>query len=221
MNVKKNLQKIASFVWDVPIERSSSAENNYLEVVWSNGIKMLNTKEANFSFGNGYMVFEEAMKYTTTAISKAKNILILGFGCGSILHLLEKKFKYTGNLVGVEYDKEILRLFHKHFAQAYTLKPVLHTKDALDFLEKSTETYSMLFIDLFHELDNSPLLNSLQFRNALMNACTPNTTLIFNITSKDQEGKNANASLNLWLKQNFKTVDTHPFQNFNHIIIAQ
>lgn len=220
MSIKQNIKRIASYIWDIPIERASSVQNEYLEVVWSNGIKMLNTKEANFSFGNGYNVFDEAMKYTAAAVNKANDILILGFGCGSILHILENKFKYTGSITGVEYDQEILRLFYSHFAPAYTLKPELHHIDALEFLENNEKTYPILFIDLFHELDNSPLLDSLRFRKALLSACAPHTTLVFNTTSKDQHGINTGTSLNLWLHQHFKTVHTHPFQLVNKIIIA-
>ncbi|MDA9110855.1 hypothetical protein N9J89_01235 [Bacteroidia bacterium] len=51
---------------------------------------MLNTRDANYAFSNGYKVFEYAMKQITEPIDTAENILIFGFGCRSILHLLEK-----------------------------------------------------------------------------------------------------------------------------------
>ena len=152
--MKDLLKQIASFAWDIPIERTTSEHNPYLEVVWSNGKKMLNTKDANFSFGNGYLVFEKAFDLIKDFVPTSKKSLILGFGCGSILHLLEKKYNYQGEIVGVEYDQVILDLFQKHFAHEYTKEPKLITGDAQKFVHQNDELYDLIFVDLFTELDN-------------------------------------------------------------------
>jgi len=81
--------KIASYFWDIPVEKTSSEVNDYLEVVWSQGRKVLNTKSANFSFGNGYKVFEKAISTIKEEVERAAHVLVLGFGCGSILDILK------------------------------------------------------------------------------------------------------------------------------------
>lgn len=182
---------------------------------------MLNTKNANFSFGNGYKVFETAITAIEEQTAKAKDILILGFGCGSIHHLLEKKYNYSGNLVGVEYDPEIIRLYQHHFANAYNTKPILHIEDAADFLAKQIDTFDIIFIDLFCELENSPLINDIHFLHLLKNTCTSNATLVFNTTATDQKGTEAIFELHLWLSKHFKSVTKTAFQDYNNILIAQ
>lgn len=221
MTNKELLKKLTSYVWDIPIERTSSPQNDYLEVVWSNGTKMLNTKEANFSFGNGYKVFATAMEKIELQITKAKNILVLGFGCGSIHHLLEKKYNYSQNLVGVEYDSEIIRLYKKHFSSEYTLLPKLYIEDALAFSQNTIEMFDIVFIDLFSELDNSPLLDSEEFLTSLKKMCGTKTTLVFNTTTTNEKGETTVFELQMWLSTHFKTVTKTPFQDFNQILIAQ
>lgn len=218
---KDTLKQIASYVWDIPIERTTSPQNDYLEVVWSNGRKMLNTKEANFSFGNGYKVFETAMKQVEPQIPLAKNIAILGFGCGSIHHLLEKKYKYTGSLIGIEYDAEILRLYTDHFADQYNLKPELHVEDAFKYAKSTNQTFDIVFIDLFYELQNSPLLDSEEFLSSLQRMCKNGGTLIFNTTTTDEMGLNTVFELQMWLSKHYKNVIKTPFQDFNQILIAR
>lgn len=215
------IKKIASYVWDVPIERSSSPQNDYLEVVWSNGVKMLNTKEANFSFGNGYKVFATAMKQIEEPINHAKNILILGFGCGSIHHLLEKKYSYKNTLVGVEYDADIIRLYTEHFAPEYSSKPQLHLQDAAQFMKENNNPFDIIFIDLFCELENSPLLESPDFLTHLKEACSANGILVFNTTTTNTHGENIVFELQKWLGTHFITVSKLPFQDFNQILIAR
>jgi len=220
MKYIQSIKKIASYIWDIPIEKTSSAHNEYLEVVWSNGRKMLNTREANFSFGNGYKVFAAAMKEIEAPIGNAQSTLVLGFGCGSILHLLEKKYNYTNLLVGVEYDPEILRLYQNHFSAAYKLKPELCSVDAQKFVATNEHSFDVVFVDLFHELDNSPLLSSEVFLECLITNITKEGVLVFNTTTKDKVGQDLVFELQMWLSSNFKTVTKTAFQEFNQILIA-
>jgi spermidine synthase len=215
------IKQLASYLWDIPIERTSSPQNNYLEVVWSNGVKMLNTKEANFSFGNDYKVFATAMKQIEEPINHARNILILGFGCGGIHHLLEKKYSYKQALVGVEYDADIIRLYKQHFAPKYGSKPQLCLQDAALFVKKNNNPFDIIFIDLFCELENSSLLESPDFLTHLEKACTVNGVLVFNTTTTNTHGEYIVFKLQKWLTNHFKTVSKTPFQEFNQILIAQ
>jgi spermidine synthase len=218
--MKEAIIRLLSWFWDIPIEKTSSPQNDYLEVVWTNGRKMLNTKEANFSFGNGYKVFETAMKPIADKIQVSKDILILGFGCGSILHLLEEKYEYNGNIVGVEYDSEILRLFHSHFASNYIKSPTLYSADALEHLKSLEKRYDIIFIDLFIELDNSPLLRNKRFINLLHTSLRPKGTLVFNTTVKGANENTQHTELLNELSRHFKNIESIDFQDYNKIVIA-
>ena len=219
--MNKTLAKIFSFFWDIPIERTSSEQNEYLEVVWSNGKKMLNTKNANFSYGTCHGVFTVATDIISDSISKANDILILGFGCGSILQILREDLKYSKNIVGIEYDDTIISLYQKHFAKEMTSScEILHT-DALSFLKQNDHQYDVIFIDLFSELENSPIQFEESFISHLLKASKNKTTLVFNTTKKSKEDAITITELNLTLSKRFKNVENHNFQDLNNIIIAQ
>jgi len=218
--MNEKLLRLFSWVWDIPIEKTCSPQNDYLEIVWSKGKKMLNTKEANFSFGNGYKVFETGMRSITEEISRAQDILILGFGCGSILHLLEYTYKYDNAIDGIEYDTEIIRLFQEHFAQNYSNIPDLYAVDALEYLKTLKKKYDIIFIDLFIELDNSPLLKDKTFITLLHDSLQISGTLIFNTTVKSKREEINHNRLLLLLSNTFDNVQTNDFQEYNKIIIA-
>lgn len=219
--MKNLIYKIASYFWDIPITKVKSPQNDYLEVVWSMGRKMLNTREANFSFGSGYQVFQLAMENAKPYIHKAESVLILGFGCGSILDLLENKYNYRGTVDGVEYDKEIIRLFETYFASSYSLKPNLIAADAANFISGTNSQYDVVFVDLFIELNNSPLIFNSQFLDDISKILRPNGCLIFNTIQKDGDDKNQITDLMMKLGSKFKAVESISFQDLNKIILAK
>ena len=219
--MKNIFYKIASYIWDIPIAKTSSPQNEYLEIVWSMGQKMLNTKNANFSFGSGFEVFKLAMSKIPTNISNANSILVLGFGCGSILDLLETRYKYSGNLDGVEYDQEIVNLFHQHFAPDYNLKPHISICDAKDFSTNSENKYDIIFIDLFIDLETAPLVFDEQFIANLNAMLSPQGCLVFNTILKTTEDNIRTTELMIKLGKKHKSVQSFSFQDLNKIIIAQ
>jgi spermidine synthase len=213
-------KRLLSFIWDIPIEKTSSKHNPYLEVVWSYGRKMLNTETANYSFGNGYKVFQRAFKEVEQEINKAKDVLILGFGCGSILHLLEKKYNVKPDIVGIEYDAQVLELFDSHFADNYSLQPELLAMDAEEYMNTCTRRFDIIFIDLFQELNNAPVVTKPQFIEQLAKAAS-NGTLVFNLTEQNKQDKAAIQELILQLSRYYKDVKRVPFQEYNQIVIAK
>jgi spermidine synthase len=214
------LKKILSHIWDIPIEKASSKHNPYLEVVWSQGRKMLNTKEANFSFGNGFKVFDKATSEIKAEIKEAKSVLILGFGCGSIMHLLEKNFGYHLKIDGVEYDQAIIDLFYKHFAEDYMSKPTIAVEDANDFVLNCKNQYDIVFVDLFQELDNVPFVFNKVFLEGLKRIGT-NGCLVFNLTARSEQDRTNISNLLIDLSNDFKNVNNISFQDINWIIIAK
>lgn len=213
--------KIASYFWDIPVEKTSSEVNDYLEVVWSQGRKVLNTKSANFSFGNGYKVFEKAISTIKEEVERAAHVLVLGFGCGSILDILQTKYNYNNQLTGIEYDKEIIRLFETHFNDGYSLDLDLIEGDAFEYVSTCKSKFDIIFIDLFSELDNVPFVFNQTFILNLVKAINNGGTLVFNCTQQNASDKQKISELMIKLTSNFKEVQKIPFQELNQIIIAK
>lgn len=215
------LKKIASYIWDIPIEKSSSPQNKYLEVVWSMGRKMLNTKNANYSFGNGYKVFEYAFAKLKQKPKEGTNILVLGFGVGSVEHILRKQYKINKpRIAGVEYDAEIIRLYHKHFQSVASDNLELNLGDAKEYIRSNNQLYDLIIIDLFDDLETIGLVFEKEFNSDILNASSENASIIYN-TVKNPKQQLARTELCLQLSNRFRDVQVHEFQDINQIIIAQ
>ena len=216
-----NVKKIASYIWDIPIEKASSNKNPFLEVVWSNGKKMLHSKNANYSFGSLHEVFKQACKQVEEEIDDASSILILGFGGGSILDILDKHFAYGGSVTGIDYDAKVLELFHKHFAPSIGITPQLHATDAETFLKNSAEVYDVIFVDLFQDLQTDGLLLNPSFSEMLKQHLSSKGVVLLNTIFSTSEDKSPQLDLMLNLSSTFKSVNTINCQNLNTVFIAK
>lgn len=211
--------KFLSYVWDIPVEKTSSEHNHYLEVVWTNGKKMLNTKHANFSYGNGYKVFQKACSFINSEIQEAENTLILGFGCGSINQILKDEYNYKHFIYGIEYDQVIIDLFWKHFATEDETHLAIECADAAAFLASNVKSYEIIFVDLFEELDNVQFIFDPSFLSNLMKA-NPKA-IVFNLVAQNNADQNQISNLVMNLSSHFRDVSNTGFQDLNQIIIAK
>ena len=218
--MKKTLIQLCSYFWDIPILKTSSLQNDYLELVWSNGKKTLNTKDANFSFGNASKVIARALTPYRHKIQEAQRILILGFGCGSIVELLDQKYNSKNTLIGIEYDATIIELYKDHFAHLFQLKPDIVCSDAAEFLRQDVVQYDIILVDLFKELNNSILLKDPDFLKAIKSHTAVGGIVIFNTISRTETENKQLSSLIIELGMLYKNVSTEIFQDINTIVVA-
>lgn len=211
-------KKYLSYFWDIPIERTGSEQNAVLEVSWSMGRKVLNSKNANYSFGNGYKVFEHSFKDLNIEPSTISDVLALGFGAGSVEHILREYYGWNGKLVGVEYDKEIIALYHRHFKTQYPCE--IHHADAFEYVKTENNCYNLIVVDLFDDLKTVPFIYSAEFTNALINLLEPGGILIYN-TVESESDKAGRMELLAHLSGHFKEVKVQEFQEINRIITAK
>ena len=84
--------KILSYVFDIPIENHPSIISGEIIVKRVNNKIRVDTKKVNYSFGSLHRVFENALKKINPFEKfPIQNILILGFGAGSIYEILRKQ----------------------------------------------------------------------------------------------------------------------------------
>lgn len=215
------VKKIASYFWDIPIEKTSSSLNPHLEVVWSRGIKMLHSKNANYSFGSLHQVFEKAFQEITDEIKNSDEVLILGFGAGSILDILDKKYAYKGRVTGIDYDPKIFELYKKHFETDIQLKAQLIISDAETFIATNTQIFDLIFVDLFQDLEPDTLLAKKEFASKLKACISTGGTVIINTTSENGISTEAQMQLMMNLSSHFKSVFTHKYLDINTVFFAK
>lgn len=81
-------------------------------------------------------------------MSEAGNILILGFGGGSVAKILRKKFKYS-RIVGVEIDPVMLEMGKKYLGVS-EIEANVYLDDAFDWLIKNKgEKFDLIVVDVY------------------------------------------------------------------------
>jgi spermidine synthase len=131
-----------------PVEKVHS-DYNTLEVVSRDKKLILNAPHVNYSFGTLHQVFKNAFRQLNPDYRKIENVLILGFGAGSVATILQKENHCGCHITGVEIDEKVIALAKKYFRLDELENPDLHIADAADFLSKDAKQYDLIVVDLF------------------------------------------------------------------------
>ncbi|MDR6301559.1 spermidine synthase [Mesonia maritima] len=171
------MKKAFSYLW--PLTKKVSSEfSGELEVTWLNGKKILDTKNANYSYGALHQILDVALQKTNA--DRGGHTLVLGLGGGSILQLLRKKYNFYGKITAVELDSKIIEIAKKEFnIQQYEPLEVIG-KDAEKFVQQNHTKYETVIVDLFIDVKVPEQFFKIEFWQNLANLLQPEATVIFN-----------------------------------------
>ena len=142
-------KQLLSYLIELPIEKSSSQHNPYLEVTLKKGRFQLSTANAVYSYADLYDNFSDAFHKINLDKRPIKRVLILGFGLGSIPIVLEKKFNKQYDYTAVEIDEEVLFLANKYALPEIESRIEMICADAYSFVMQCHEVFDMINVDLF------------------------------------------------------------------------
>ena len=173
-------QKWLSQIKDIHFETASSEYNEVLHVVLSKGRFQLLTNNAIYSYGDLYTNYKRAFDKVNLKELDIENVLILGFGMGSIPYMIEhlhqKKLHYTA----VEIDETVIYLAHKYVTQ-YLESPIeVIEADAFAYVMQAQGQFDLICMDVFID-DQVPLtFERLDFLEQLKSLLGENGILMFN-----------------------------------------
>lgn len=144
-------QRFFSNFFPINIEKRIGTDLPTLEINYFKGKYLLDGEKVNYSFGSLYNIFLASFNHYKINEKPIKNVLILGFGAGSVAHILQKKFKLDCNITGVEIDPVVLELGVKYFNTDSYFNTEIFCEDAFSFLQNDTKTYDLIVIDIFIE----------------------------------------------------------------------
>jgi 2-polyprenyl-3-methyl-5-hydroxy-6-metoxy-1,4-benzoquinol methylase len=210
-------QKLQSLFYPVNLKKSSSPINPVLELFYHRGRYILATKDAVYSDGDKYRPLLRAFSSTSLkeVLPTLKNVLVLGTGLGSAVHILHAKGLYP-QITLVELDDQVLEMALAHLPEA-TIPNVqgIH-KDAFQFIKEDTGTYDLIIVDVFigrivpEQTIKAPFLAACKAR------LSPSGYLVFNyMTALDEENGKAKTALLAY----YKTVEEISF-GINKVYIA-
>lgn len=97
------------------VEHGTTSLGQQYEVNFENGVKVLNSEHANYSFGSLHTIMQKGIGLVLKS-HKPSGILMLGLGAGSALSILASKCKWPYKVTVVEIDPDLIKIARKHFS---------------------------------------------------------------------------------------------------------
>lgn len=143
------LQIVESYFRPVVLERRAGEHNPTLAVVLERGLRRLDAKTVNYSFGALHEVLREGFLQLNLQNGSLDRVLMLGFGAGSAVRLLRNKLSSDGRITAVELDPVVIELARAHFPEAHDSALTIVQNDALAFIQQSRDHYNFILVDIF------------------------------------------------------------------------
>ncbi len=170
------IRRLFSYLW--PLTRRYPSEvSGQLEVNYINGKKVLDSKNANYSYGNLKAVLDYALDQCN--LEPVEDCLILGLGAGSVLASLDER-GFRGKITAVELDEMVLKIAREEF-DLDRFNAQIIKQDAALFLADDDFRYDLIIVDLFID-DQVPVkFRQVHFWEQLCGHLSPKGQLIFNL----------------------------------------
>ncbi len=143
----KKLNIIKSYITDVLIDSVPSAFSGRLDLYLSKGRMQLCSPNAIYSYADKYDNFTDS--FARLDLSKVHDVLLLGFGLGSIPYMLERVFDKHFVYTGVEIDPAVISLASRYVLPDLSSPVHLVEADAAVFVQVDSSSYDLICIDLF------------------------------------------------------------------------
>ncbi len=166
------------------IRSVESNHNGTMEIVLHRGKKMLDSLNANYSYGAAHDLWKQML--SKSPLKNVGSILILGLGGGTIIRLLREKFKFEGKITAVELDAVIIKLAKEEFGVKQDARTKIICDDAIQFISSKKSKFDMILVDISIDFDLPPAIISPLFWADLVMRLNPSGMIIFNALSQNR-----------------------------------
>lgn len=209
------MKNFLSYLWP-DTKRFSSEINGSLEVTYINGQKVLDTENANYSYGSLQKILEFGL--TKVDLKSVENILILGMGGGSVIQSLRETFEYEKKITAIEIDPKIIQIAKEEFGITESGNQRIFQEDAFQYVKNTSEGFQLIIIDLFIDTQVPLVFYGEEFCQNVGNRLDENGSLIFNIgINLEKESARAEAIISNFGK-NFK-FQIYPKVNGSNLLL--
>jgi predicted RNA methylase len=187
------IKKIFSYLLPIKIYETKSVLSKSLEVTWANGELVLDSENANYSYGSLQRILRLGLKNIGyEKIVSMKQILVLGVAGGSVIKTLIDEIKYKGKITGVEIDPEIIKIANTYFKLDEIENLEIVIDDAFEFVLKTKTKYDLIIIDIFQDTTMPNFLFETFFINRICFLLNYKGFILFNtmILNDDQNIRN-------------------------------
>lgn len=206
--------RLLSYIYPIT-KKIKSDYNGIVEITWYNGKKLLNSKNANFSYGSLEKILQ--VGFRNLDLSTCKNILLLGLGGGNVIKTLQEDYNYQHKITAIEIDSVIIKIAKDEFGISNSDKVKIICTDAFDFVAKNTEVFDLIIVDLFID-DTIP---TPFFTNNFWQHLTHTKQLLFNAALHVNNNEPLQNIKQLLEKNAFKITQLDNVNKTNTLLIAK
>lgn len=211
----EKILKLISFF--VPVTRKVKSDHSGdLEVTLFEGKKVLDTTNANYSYGSLQKVLEFALRKID--LSDVKDVLVLGLGGGSVIKSLREVFNYKLGIIAVEIDPVVIEIARKEFGVFADYRTEIICSDAYEYLINNPKKFDLIIIDLFIDDKVPEKFISMEFWKSVKSKVRYDGFMIFN--SINVNTKTLEKIKNL-LRWGFVFREYENAEKVNHLLIAR
>lgn len=222
MNTTK---RFLSYLFPVAIEKRKGSYLPIIEVNLRNGKYILDGESVNYSFGSLHDLFLQALTQFKIKERPIKNVLILGFGAGSVARILREEFQMNCFITGIEVDSVMLELANKYFNLSSYKNIEIVCDDADEFIRRDNNMYDLIIVDLFVESRVPKKFMKPEFLYAIKDHLSPEGFLFFNRLNENafqqEETKNLINTMNTVMNGTAEMVNFHQNETDNVILVHQ
>lgn len=209
------MKKFLSYLWP-DTKRYYSEINGTLEVTYIDGKKVLDTENANYSYGSLQKILEFGVSEIN--LKTVENTLILGMGGGSVILSLRDKFNYKKNVVAVEIDPKVIQIAAKEFGITESKNQKIIEEDAFKYVENSNDVFQLIIIDVFVDLNVPNKFFEKDFCYNVSKLIDKNGFFIFNIGVNLNEETDKSKEIISHFGKNFE-ITTYPAVNKTNCLL--
>ena len=176
-----------SYLIELHVESAPSALNPHLYVSLKDGRYQLSTANAVYSFADRYDNYTLALRALRPELLHGE-VLVLGYGLGSVPHLLERNHPADYRFTGVELDDHVLYLADR-YAPPLAAPVDLIQADAYAFVLQGHRRYQLIAMDVFVDDVVPERFASRPFLEALRDRLLPDGVLLYNQLALHEEDR--------------------------------
>jgi spermidine synthase len=214
-------KKLLSYIIPVTIFKQKSTISQTLEVTWTDGELVLDSKNTNYSYGSLQRILRKGLKFIGfERIKTMDKILVLGVAGGSVIKTLVDEINFEGKITGVEIDKYVITIANEYFHldQIQNLEIVID--DAFEFVLKTKDKYDLILIDIFQDTRMPNFLFEKFFIDRICYLLNPKGFILFNTMVLNDKQKQLNLDFfNAFDTSKYTVTKLHKMEELNELII--
>lgn len=216
-------KKLFSYIIPLNIFKQKSAISQTLEVTWTDGELVLDSKNTNYSYGSLQRILRKGLKFIGfERIQKMDKILVLGVAGGSVIKTLVDEIHFKGKITGVEIDKSIIAIANEYFHLDQIQNLEIIIDDAFEFVLKTKDKYDLVIIDVFQDVRMPNFLFEKFFIDRICFLLKSKGFILFNTMVLNDKQKQLNLEFfNAFEASKYIVKKLHKLEELNELIIIE